>query len=151
VIPAIAALKPTEEIVASARNTPVSMPENDLVVKKIAVGVPYTLNDILFDPTSYVLSERSKFILKEFSTFLIENASITILIQGHTDDLGDDNNNLILSEQRAKAVKDYLILLDINSDRLTAKGYGETSPKLPNDSAINQAKNRRTDFVIEKM
>ena len=151
VIPAVVPLKPTEEIVASARNTPVSMPENDLVVKKIAVGVPYTLNDILFDPASYVLSERSKFILKEFSVFLIENPTITILIQGHTDDLGDDNNNLKLSEQRAQAVKDYLILLKISSDRLKAKGYGETSPKFPNDSAFNQAKNRRTDFVIEKM
>lgn len=143
--------KPTEIAVASAANTPVSMPKNDLVVKKLKVGVAYTLNDILFDPTSFVLSDKSKFILKEFSTFLIENPNITILIQGHTDDIGDDAGNLTLSEQRAKAVKDYLISLNIKDDRLKAKGYGETTPKVPNDNAANRAKNRRTDFVIEKL
>ena len=151
VIPAVVKIKPTEEIVASATNTPVSMPKNDLMVKKLAVGVPYTLNDILFDPTSYVLSDRSKFILKEFSTFLLENPSIKILVQGHTDDIGVDTENLTLSEQRAKAVKDYLIFLKIDAGRIEAKGYGETIPKLPNDSVANRAKNRRTDFVIEKM
>ena len=150
-IPAVVKRKPSEEIVASARNTPVSMPKNDLVAKKLAVGVSYTLNDILFEPTSYVLSDRSKFILKEFSTFLLENPSITILVQGHTDDIGVDTENLTLSEQRAKAVKDYLIFLKIDAGRLEAKGYGETVPKLPNDSVVNRAKNRRTDFVIEKL
>ena len=151
VIPAVTKRKPTEQIVASARNTPVSMPKNDLVVKKLTVGVSYTLNDILFQPTSYVLSDRSKFILKEFSTFLLENPSITILVQGHTDDIGVDAENLTLSEQRAKSVKDYLIFLKIDDGRLEAKGYGEAVPKLPNDSAANRAKNRRTDFVIEKL
>ncbi len=151
VIPAVVKRKPSEEIVASARNTPVSMPKNDLVAKKLAVGVSYTLNDILFEPTSYVLSDRSKFILKEFSSFLLENPSITILVQGHTDDIGVDTENLTLSEQRAKAVTDYLIFLKIDIGRIEAKGYGETVPKLPNDSAVNRAKNRRTDFVIEKL
>jgi len=151
VIPPVTKRKPSEEIVASARNTPVSMPQNDLVVKKLAVGVSYTLNDILFEPTSYVLSDRSKFILKEFSTFLLENPSITILVQGHTDDIGVDTENLTLSEQRAKAVTDYLIFLKIDIGRIEAKGYGETVPKLPNDSAVNRAKNRRTDFVIKKL
>ncbi len=151
VIPAVVKRKPSEEIVASARNTPVSMPKNDLVAKKLAVGVSYTLNDILFEPTSYILSDRSKFILKEFSSFLLENPSITILVQGHTDDIGVDTENLTLSEQRAKAVTDYLIFLKIDIGRIEAKGYGETVPKLPNDSAVNRAKNRRTDFVIEKL
>ncbi len=138
-------------VIASAANTPVSMPKNDLVVKKIKVGVPYTINDILFDPTSFVLSEKSKFILKTFSSFMLENPSITILIQGHTDDIGDDAGNLTLSEQRAKAVKDYLVSLGIKAERLKAKGYGESTPKVPNTSAETRAKNRRTDFVIEKL
>ena len=144
-------LKKIPEIKASALNTPVSMPKNDLVVKKIKVGVPYTINDILFDPTSFVLSEKAKFILKTFSSFMIENPTITILIQGHTDDIGDDAGNLTLSEQRAKAVKDYLISQGIKAERLKAKGYGETVPKVPNTTAESRAKNRRTDFVIEKL
>lgn len=136
---------------ATAKNTPVSMPKNDLVVKKLKVGVAYTINDILFETNSSELSERSMFILKEFSSFLVENPTSKIMIQGHTDDNGDDAENLKLSEARAKAVKDYLITLNIKSDRMTAKGFGETMPKLPNTSDSNRAKNRRTDFVIEKL
>ena len=136
---------------ATAKNTPVSMPKNDLVVKKLKVGVAYTINDILFETNSSELSERSMFILKEFSSFLIDNPTSKIMIQGHTDDNGDDTENLKLSEARAKSVKDYLISLNIKSDRMTAKGFGETVPKLPNSSDANRAKNRRTDFVLEKL
>jgi outer membrane protein OmpA-like peptidoglycan-associated protein/tetratricopeptide (TPR) repeat protein len=142
--------KPSSAI-ASSSNTPVSMPKVNLEVKKLKVGAAYTLNDILFDPTSFVLSERSKFILREFSSFLIENPTITIMVQGHTDDIGDDASNLILSDQRAKAVKDYLVSLKINTNRLTSKGFGETLPKVANDTDKNRAKNRRTDFVIVKI
>jgi outer membrane protein OmpA-like peptidoglycan-associated protein/tetratricopeptide (TPR) repeat protein len=136
---------------ATAKNTPVSMPKNDLVVKKLKVGIAYTINDILFETSSSELSERSMFILKEFSSFLIENPTSKIMIQGHTDDNGDDTENLKLSEARAKSVKDYLISLNIKSDRMTAKGFGETMPKLHNTSDANRAKNRRTDFVLEKL
>jgi outer membrane protein OmpA-like peptidoglycan-associated protein/tetratricopeptide (TPR) repeat protein len=143
----------TQKVVpeATAKNTPVSMPKNDLVVKKLKVGVAYTINDILFETNSSELSERSMFILKEFSSFLIDNPTSKIMIQGHTDDNGDDTENLKLSEARAKSVKDYLISLNIKSDRMTAKGFGETVPKLPNSSDANRAKNRRTDFVLEKL
>ena len=136
---------------STAKNTPVSMPKNDLVVKKLKVGVAYTINDILFETNSSELSDRSKFILKEFSSFLVENPTSKIMIQGHTDDYGEDTENLKLSEERAQAVKDYLISLNIKSDRMTAKGFGETMPKLPNSSDENRAKNRRTDFVLETL
>jgi outer membrane protein OmpA-like peptidoglycan-associated protein len=136
---------------ATASNTPVSMPKNDLVVKKLKVGVAYTLNDILFETNSSVLSDRSKFILKEFSSFLLENPTSKILIQGHTDDQGVDAENLKLSENRANAVKNYLVSLNIKADRLTSKGYGSSIPKVDNTTPENRAKNRRTDFVIEKL
>ena len=136
---------------STAKNTPVSMPKNDLVVKKLQVGVAYTINDILFETNSSELSDRSKFILKEFSTFLFDNPTSKIMIQGHTDDNGEDAENLKLSEDRAKSVKDYLTSLNIKSDRMTAKGFGEMMPKLPNTSDENRAKNRRTDFVLEKL
>ncbi len=136
---------------ATSKNTPVSMPKNDLVVKKLKVGVAYTINDVLFETSSSDLSERARFILKEFSSFLIENPTSKIMIQGHTDDLGEDSENLKLSEDRAKAVKDYLITLDIKSERMIAKGFGETMPKLENTTDLNRAKNRRTDFVLEKL
>jgi outer membrane protein OmpA-like peptidoglycan-associated protein/tetratricopeptide (TPR) repeat protein len=139
------------KISANAENTPVSMPKNDMVVKKLKVGIPYTINDILFETGSAELSSRSKFILKQFSEFLVENKTAKIMIQGHTDDVGEDQENLVLSENRAMAVKAYLESLKISSDRMTAKGFGETVPKVSNTSDANRAKNRRTDFVLEKL
>jgi len=137
--------------IATSKNTPVSMPKNNLVIKKLEVGVPYTINDILFATNSSELSDRSKFILREFSNFLKENPSSKILIQGHTDNAGDATINLNLSQKRAEAVKDYLISLSISADRLNAKGYGDTMPKLANTTETNKAKNRRTDFVLESL
>lgn len=123
----------------------------DLEVKELKVGSAYTINDILYGTNSYVLSDRSKFILKGFARFLKENPSISVSIQGHTDDVGDDNENLLLSDKRAHGVKDYLVSLGIEENRLKAKGYGETVPKVPNTSSSNRAKNRRTDFIIDGM
>ncbi|MBI1837456.1 MAG: OmpA family protein [Flavobacteriia bacterium] len=144
-----------EEIVATLRETKkpndVSIRANNLVVKEIKVGEAYTINDILFATNSYALNERSKFILKQFASFLKENPNVTIMIQGHTDDQGDDKQNLLLSDGRANAVKLFLIACGIESSRLSSKGFGETLPKVENTSELNRAKNRRTDFVIEKI
>jgi outer membrane protein OmpA-like peptidoglycan-associated protein/tetratricopeptide (TPR) repeat protein len=124
--------------------------DKDMNVEEIKVGKPYTINDILYPTASSELSDRSKFILRQFARFLKENESITITIQGHTDDEGIAQKNLELSERRARGVKRYLVELGIDTKRLDAKGYGQTQPKVPNTSASNKAQNRRTDFVIEK-
>ena len=123
----------------------------DMEVRKIEVGIPYTINDILYLTASADLSKRSKFILREFARFLNENPSLHITIQGHTDDEGNPANNLKLSDERAIGVKNYLIELGVQANRLNAKGFGQTTPKVPNDSPENKAKNRRTDFVIESI
>ena len=129
----------------------VSIKGNDLQVKEIKVGEAYTINDILYATNSSELTEKSKFILKGFARFLKENPTIQVSIQGHTDDVGDDSKNLELSEQRAVGVKQYLISQGVKAERLNAEGFGETQPKVPNTSEANRAKNRRTDFVIDKM
>lgn len=129
----------------------VSFKGNDLAVKELKVGEAYTINDILYPTNSYTLSSRSKFILDGFARFLKENPTISVSINGHTDDVGDDAANLTLSENRAQGVKDYLISKGISAKRLNSHGFGETQPKLPNDSEAARAKNRRTDFVIDKL
>lgn len=123
----------------------------NLDVRELKVGEAYTINDILYATNSAQLNDRSKFILKGFARFLKENPGITVMIQGHTDDVGDDAKNMTLSEQRAEGVKTFLVSQGIAKDRLTSKGFGETEPKVANDSDANRAKNRRTDFVIEKL
>lgn len=124
---------------------------NKLEVKELKVGEAYTINDILYDYNSDVLSTKSRFILREFARFLKSNPTIKIMIQGHTDSDGDDAKNLDLSDRRAKGVKSYLASMGIEEDRLEAKGFGETKPKVANDTPENKAKNRRTEFLIQGM
>ena len=123
----------------------------DMKVQPLEVGMTYTINNILFASNSFELNEKTKSIIKEFSKFLTENPSITISIQGHTDDQGDINKNIALSQNRATAVKEYLISLGIDSNRLESIGYGSSKPKVPNDTEENRKMNRRTDFYIKKI
>lgn len=125
--------------------------EKDMEIRKLEIGKPYTINDILYTTASAELSKSSKFILKQFARFLKENSEITIMIQGHTDNEGNADNNLELSQRRAEGVKNYLIELGISDNRLEAKGFGQTQPKVANTSSLNKAQNRRTDFVIVGM
>lgn len=124
---------------------------NDLSVRELKEGEAYTINDILFATNSFSLTEKSQFILKQFSRFLKENPTITIMVQGHTDDVGDDAQNMQLSKDRANEVKKFLEKQGIASARLTSQGFGETKPKVPNKDAASRAVNRRTDFMIQKL
>jgi outer membrane protein OmpA-like peptidoglycan-associated protein len=120
-------------------------------IGKIKVGKSFTIDNILFATNSYDLNVDSKFILDQFIKFLKENPTVTVIIEGHTDDLGDDAQNLTLSQNRANASMNYLISKGISKSRLSSKGYGETKPKVKNSSSANRAKNRRTDFMITGM
>lgn len=123
----------------------------DVKVEKVKVGKPYTINDITFATNSYELNDKVKFILTGFIDYLKENPSVKVAIHGHTDDVGDANENLKLSEDRAKEVKDYLVSKGITSSRLSSKGFGESKPKIKNTSEYNRSINRRTEFVITKL
>ncbi|HYG50838.1 MAG TPA: OmpA family protein, partial [Flavobacteriales bacterium] len=79
-----------------------------------------------------------------------KNADIKIELGGHTDSDGDDAHNLTLSDNRAKAVMNYLVSKGVTKERLKAKGYGETKPVVPNDTKEHKAMNRRTEYKIVK-
>jgi outer membrane protein OmpA-like peptidoglycan-associated protein len=87
-------------------------------------------------------------VLNEFLDFLKTNPTVKISINGHTDNVGDPATNMILSENRAKAVYDYLLIEDIDPSRLKFKGFGATKPITSNKTEEGRAKNRRTEFVI---
>jgi outer membrane protein OmpA-like peptidoglycan-associated protein/Tol biopolymer transport system component len=120
----------------------------DLEMKKIETGKTYNINNINFATNSAELAFKSKAILEGFSDFLKTNPAIKVAIQGHTDDVGDDAANLLLSENRAKSVYEYLVGSGIPSNRLSYKGFGETQPVSSNDTEAGRAKNRRTEFLI---
>jgi outer membrane protein OmpA-like peptidoglycan-associated protein/tetratricopeptide (TPR) repeat protein len=120
----------------------------DMIIKPIEVGQSYKLNDIYFATDSYELTAESRIVIDGFAEFLMENNTITISIEGHTDDVGNDEYNLTLSENRAKSVYEYLLTKGIEAGRLSYKGYGESKPVESNLTPLGRAKNRRTVFVI---
>jgi outer membrane protein OmpA-like peptidoglycan-associated protein len=77
-----------------------------------------------------------------------ENPQIRIEISGHTDNIGSPEYNQKLSDNRSKAVADYLIRAQVAKDRLVCKGYGFSQPIDDNDTEVARAKNRRTEIKI---
>jgi outer membrane protein OmpA-like peptidoglycan-associated protein/tetratricopeptide (TPR) repeat protein len=114
----------------------------------IEEGETYQINNINFASDSYELNNQVVNILNEFIVFLEDNSNVKIAIYGHTDNIGNPKSNLDLSSNRANAVKNYLLLEGISSSRITAKGFGESSPISTNSTNEGRAKNRRTEFVI---
>jgi len=138
----------TSKFIAANEETGSGVVKVDLEVGPIKVGKEYRLNDITFASNSYELNENERQIIDEFILFLSDNPSVKIDIQGHTDDIGNDNDNLILSQNRARVVYEYIVARGISASRMTNHGYGEQRPVLPNSTEANRAKNRRTIFVI---
>ncbi|MCX6244015.1 MAG: OmpA family protein [Bacteroidetes bacterium] len=122
----------------------------DLEIQPIELNKSYRINDIFFAFNSYDLADESKAVLDLLIEFLDENRNICIEIQGHTDDIGNDANNLKLSANRARSVYNYLIANNISQKRLTYKGFGETKPVATNETEEGRARNRRTVFVITR-
>jgi len=120
----------------------------DVPMDKVKVGTDIALENIFFDKSKFSLKPESITELEKLKDFLTKNATIKVELGGHTDSDGDDKSNQILSENRAKAVQDWLIKNGIKASRLTYKGYGETQPRVENDTPANKAKNRRTMLKI---
>jgi outer membrane protein OmpA-like peptidoglycan-associated protein len=120
----------------------------NVALSPIEVGNKVVLNNIFFDSNKFDLKPESKDELQKLVSFLNLNPTVHIEISGHTDDVGGDAFNQTLSQNRAKAVYNYLIAGGINAARLVYKGYGEKQPIAPNTSDENRAKNRRTEFKI---
>lgn len=110
----------------------------------------FTLNNVHFETAKATLKKDSYKELNELVAFLKTKIGVEIEIAGHTDDVGADKANLLLSENRAKAVRQYLLSKGIAPNRVKAKGYGETEPVAKNDTPEGRAKNRRTEVRILK-
>ena len=117
-------------------------------LKPVKDGSTMSLNNIFFDTNSAALKPESKTELNKLVSFIKSNAIVKLEIGGHTDNVGDDKANMILSDKRAKSVCDYLITSGIEASRLVSKGYGETKPVAENTTEEGKAKNRRTEITI---
>ncbi len=136
-------------IIDSTRVQHGTVDNEHMLVNQIQSNNPYTIEDIHFESNSAVIMDGSKFMLNEFSRFLMKNASYSVVIQGHTDNSGDKDNNLRLSNERALSVKNYLISKGVPTSRLDHKGFGDTIPLESNSTQKGRAKNRRTEFILK--
>ena len=110
----------------------------------------YVTNGILFDSGKSQIKQQSMGIINKIHTVLLEKMDWEFEIIGHTDSDGNDESNLILSKQRAEAVKQLLIQKGIDATRLTATGKGEQEPLNKNNSVEEKANNRRVEFILKK-
>jgi len=117
-------------------------------LQPIEIGNKVILNNIFFDTNKFDLKPESVAELQKLVEFLNVNPTVHIEISGHTDNVGNDQLNQTLSENRAKAVYQYLISSQVNPARLVYKGYGKTQPIAPNTTDEGRQKNRRTEFMI---
>jgi outer membrane protein OmpA-like peptidoglycan-associated protein len=106
------------------------------------------LNDITFETAKAELKPDSFEELDRLIKMLEDSPNVKCEISAHTDDVGNDDYNLKLSDKRAKSVVDYLASKGIKTERMIPKGYGETQPLVANDTDENKAKNRRVQFKI---
>lgn len=109
---------------------------------------PVVLRNVFFETGSAALLPASTTELNRLVALLNETPELRIQISGHTDDQGEETSNQTLSENRAKAVYDYLVQNGINAARLRFKGFGESKPVDTNSTAEGRAKNRRTEFIV---
>lgn len=122
--------------------------EIDIPLYPILVGEKIILRNIFYEYNSYALLEESKAELDKLVEFMNNNPRLIAEISGHTDNIGNDDDNLLLSEKRAGAVANYLVDNGINPNRIASKGFGDTRPLDSNDTPEGRANNRRTEFTV---
>ena len=111
--------------------------------KLIAVG-----DRVLFDYDSASLDSSSKILLDAQSRFLRANTDLNFIVEGHCDERGTREYNLALGEQRATAVRDYLVIQGIDPDRIKVISYGKEKPAVVGSNGMAWSKNRRAVTII---
>ncbi|MCB0794661.1 MAG: OmpA family protein [Flavobacteriales bacterium] len=122
--------------------------ELDVPLEPLTSGHSIALRNIFFPTASHELLPESNAELDKLQTLLELNPSVRVELSGHTDDVGSEDDNLALSEARARAVRDHLVANGIDPARIEARGYGETKPVAPNTNEEGRALNRRTEVTV---
>lgn len=126
-------------------------------VERVGEGINVTFDEnnpdgskagVYFATNKFDISANSKLALDKLVKIFNEYPETNILVEGHTDDVGTDAYNLTLSQKRADAVGNFLKNAGIAATRLTIKWYGESQPKVENNSDANRALNRRVEFAV---
>jgi outer membrane protein OmpA-like peptidoglycan-associated protein len=119
-----------------------------LETRESARGLIVNISDVLFDTGKYTLKPGAREKMAKVSGILLAYPGLKIQVEGHTDSVGGDQYNMKLSEQRAGAVREYLVQQGVPGGSVTAAGFGETQPVASNDTAAGRQQNRRVELVV---
>lgn len=120
----------------------------DVPLQPIEDSAMVELKNVFFETGKYDLRPESKAELDKVVIWMKMNPKVKVEIGGHTDNVGDKNSNIILSNNRARAVYDYLVAHGVEATRMTFRGYGDEVPKVANDTPEHRQMNRRVEMII---
>ena len=119
-----------------------------LATRDTARGLIANMSDVLFKSGSFELLPGARERLAKVSGIVLAYQGLRLQVEGHTDSIGTDEYNRHLSEQRADAVRDYLVQQGISDDAITASGFGKSEPVASNDTPEGRQQNRRVELVV---
>jgi outer membrane protein OmpA-like peptidoglycan-associated protein len=119
-----------------------------LETRDSARGLIVSMSDVLFDTGQYSLKPGAREKLAKVAGILIAYPSLNIAVGGYTDNVGSDDMNQTLSENRASTVRDYLVSQGVAANSVSATGFGNTSPVVSNDTSAGRQENRRVELVV---
>jgi outer membrane protein OmpA-like peptidoglycan-associated protein len=119
-----------------------------LETRDSARGLIVSMSDVLFDTGQYSLKSGAREKLAKVAGILIAYPGLNIAVGGYTDNVGGDAMNQKLSENRASAVRDYLVQAGVATNSVTAQGFGNTLPVASNDNSSGRQENRRVELVV---
>jgi outer membrane protein OmpA-like peptidoglycan-associated protein len=119
-----------------------------LETRDSARGLIVSMSDVLFDTGQYSLKPGAREKLAKVAGILIAYPSLNIEVGGYTDNVGGDDMNQTLSENRADAVRDYLVTQGVATNSVTSKGFGNSLPVASNDNSAGRQENRRVELVV---
>lgn len=111
-------------------------------------GLQVNMADVLFAFGKYELQQSAREALAKFSGIVLAHPGLHLSVEGYTDSVGSDAFNQTLSEQRAGAVRDYLVQQGLDPTSITATGFGKSNPVASNDTAMGRQQNRRVEIII---
>lgn len=117
-------------------------------VERVTKEINLYAKTILFDTDKAIIKTQAEFILDNIAKIMDENKDFHFVIEGHTDNTGSAEHNLTLSQNRADAIKQYLIKKGVHQDRLEAKGFGLSRPLESNDTERGREINRRVEINV---
>lgn len=137
-----------KKIITSANFSNENTATQEFYLRPAQINFTQTFTNVLFATDSDKLLSGSEKELNELVTYLLNQKTATIIIEGHTDNTGNTNKNKILSLNRSKSIAQFLIARQIKPNRISTIGYGDTKPIAENNTEQGRQQNRRTSFTI---